>query len=307
MAEVRVGPIRATRDTITSLPRVSAVRLWQGMRHYPTLYAGLILILLVALFGLVGAKFVDPEMARAGSAPLDLKPTAKYPLGTDTMGRDMLTVLILGTPLTLRVGLIAAPVGLGVGVIFGFVSGFYGGWIDNLLRGAADVLITVPGLVILIVIAISLPGAVDVNVQALVIASLAWMWPTRTIRSQVLTMRERAYISVAKLSGMSGPEIIFKEMLPNLLPYLAASFTVAVASAILASIGLDALGLGPQNQPTLGNTIYWALFYSAPFRGLWWWWAPPIVVLVLVFVGLYLVTAGLDELANPRLRRVVRQ
>ena len=118
-------------------------------------------------------------------------------------------------------------------------------------------------------------------------------------------MRERAYVSVAQISGANVFEVIFLEMLPNLLPYLAASFATAVAAAMLATIGMDALGLGPQNQPTLGNTIYWALFYSAPLRGIWWWWAPPVVVLALVFGSLYMITAGLDPIANPRVRRQV--
>jgi peptide/nickel transport system permease protein len=199
----------------------------------------------------------------------------------------------------------AGAIGLAVGIVFGFVGGYYGGILDNLFKGAADVLITVPVLALLIVIAVSMPGTVTISMQALVIAGLSWMWPTRTIRAQVLTMRERAYVDVAKMSGSSGPEILFREMLPNLLPYLAASLVTAVALAILATIGMDALGLGPQNDWTLGNTLYWALFYSSPLRGMWWWWAPPTVVLAVVFVGLYLISAGLDQIANPRLRRAI--
>jgi peptide/nickel transport system permease protein len=129
------------------------------------------------------------------------------------------------------------------------------------------------------------------------------MYPTRTIRSQVLTIRERSYVQLARFSGMNGPEIIVKELAPNLLPYLAASFVGAVSAAILASIGLEALGLGPQNEPTLGMTIYWSLYYTSILRNLWWWWVPPIVVIVVIFVGLFLISAGLDQIANPRLRQ----
>jgi peptide/nickel transport system permease protein len=138
----------------------------------------------------------------------------------------------------------------------------------------------------------------------LIIASLAWMYPTRTIRSQVLTLRERAFVEVARLSGFNHLEIIFKELLPNLLPYLAASFVGAVSAAVLAAIGLEALGLGPQTEPTLGMTIFWSIYYGALLRGMWWWWAPPVAIIILIFIGLFLVSAGLDEIANPRLRRV---
>ena len=92
-------------------------------------------------------------------------------------------------------------------------------------------------------------------------------------------------------------------MLPNLLPYIAASFVTAVSQAILATIGLEALGLGPQNELTLGMMIYWAQYYGAILRGLWWWWSRPIAVIVIIFVGLLLTSAGMDELVNTRLRR----
>jgi peptide/nickel transport system permease protein len=175
--------------------------------------------------------------------------------------------------------------------------------IDAIVRTAVDILLTVPGLLVLIMVAASIKAFISVNVMALVIASLAWMYPTRTIRSQVLSLRERGYVQMARLSNMSTLEIIVREMLPNLIPYLAASFVGSVAAAVLASIGLEALGLGPQNDPTVGMTIYWAIYFNALIRGIWWWWVPPIVVVVFLFLGLFLLTSGLDEIANPRLRR----
>lgn len=262
-------------------------------------------MLFLLIVGLVGPRLTDIEGVKVGSALPDQPPSSEYPLGTDTVGRQILPLLIAGMPLTLRVGLIAGAIGLVIGVIFGFVAGYYGGFWDSLLRGAADIFLTVPGLMVLVVIASTLRGAVDLTTQALVVSSLAWMYPTRTIRSQVLTMRERGYVQIAKFSGMNGFEIIVKELVPNLLPYLAASFVGAVSAAILASIGLEALGLGPQNEPTLGMTIYWSMFYTSVIRGMWWWWAPPIVVIVAIFMGLYLISAGLDQIANPRLRRLV--
>jgi peptide/nickel transport system permease protein len=279
------------------------VRTWiDRLSTYRQLTVGIVIIVAIVLLGLVGPLFVDVNGAKVGSATPDQPPSLQYPLGTDTVGRGLLNVIVVGTPLTLSIGLIAGAIGLGVGIVFGFTAGYYGGVADNVLRGAADVFLTVPGLLILVVLASSTKGAVDVQTEALVVSALAWMWPTRTIRSQVLTMRERGYIQVARFSGMSGPKIIIQEMMPNLLPYLAASFVGAVAAAILASIGLEALGLGPQNDPTLGMTIYWALYYTTVMRGLVWWWLPPILVIVLIFVGLFMIAAGLDQIVNPRLR-----
>jgi peptide/nickel transport system permease protein len=279
------------------------VSTWLGrVFSYRQLTVGIFIIAGVVLLGLLGPLVVDVSGAKVGSDIPDLTPSLQHPLGTDTVGRDLLSVIIVGTPMTLSIGLIAGLIGLSVGIAFGFVSGYYGGAADVLLRGAADVFLTVPGLLILVVIASSTKGAVNVQTEALVVSALAWMWPTRTIRSQVLSMRERGYIQVARFSGTSDARIIIEEMLPNLLPYLAASFVGAVAAAVLASIGLEALGLGPQNQPTLGMTIYWALYYTTVMRGLVWWWLPPIVMIVLIFVGLFSIAAGLDKIINPRLR-----
>ena len=271
------------------------------VRNHPQLVAGLAVVFVVVTFGPVGSLFVDTDLSRVGSAPANLTPTVDHLLGTDAAGRDLLAVMVAGTPLTLWVGFVAGVVGLGIGTILGFVAGYFGGWIDTVIRGAADVLMTIPGLLFLVVLATSLHTTVTVNMMALVVASLAWMIPTRTIRSQVLSMREAGYVQVARLSGLGDLEIIARELLPNLLPYLAASFVSAVGAAVLASIGLEALGLGPQNEPTLGMTIYWALYYTSLLRSVWWWWAPPMVIIVLIFVGLFLVSMGLDRIANPRM------
>jgi peptide/nickel transport system permease protein len=112
---------------------------------------------------------------------------------------------------------------------------------------------------------------------------------------------------MARLSGASTPAIMFKEMMPNLLPYLAASFTGNVSGAILAVTSLEVLGLGPTRIPTLGMTIFYAISASAILRGMWWWWGVPIVALIWIFSGLFLMTIGLDEIANPRLRGIKPQ
>jgi peptide/nickel transport system permease protein len=214
-----------------------------------------------------------------------------------------LPVLIVGAPRTLEIGLIAGTVGVLLGTLLGFTAGYFGGVTDSIIRSVADVALSVPSLAVLVVIASVISSELSPEIMALVVASLAWMYPTRTIRSQVLTMRERAYVEVARLSGFSDLEIIFKELIPNLLPYLAASFVGAVSAAVLAAIGLEVLGLGPQSEPTLGMTIFWANYYGALLRGMWWWWAPPVVIIIVLFIGLFLIAAGLDELANPRVRR----
>ena len=273
------------------------------LRRNMSLVVGSGLLLFLLLFVVIGHFVVDPEDARALSVRPLQPPSWRYPFGTDRQGRDLLAVMVVGTPLTLRIGFIAGFLGVGIGTVLAFTAAYYRGMTDTLIRGIADIGLTVPGLLVLIIIAVSIRGGLSVNQMAVVVASLAWLNPTRTIRAQVLSLRERGYVEIARMSGMSGPEIIFLELMPNLLPYLAATLVNAVSSAILASIGLEVLGLGPIDAPTLGMTLYWVNFNAAMINGWWWWWTAPTAIIVIVFLGLFFVTVGLDEIANPRLRR----
>lgn len=280
-------------------------RLWavaSYCRSNRKLLIALSIILALVLFHVIGSLVVDPGRADPLSGAPCQPPSREYLLGTDFAGRQLMEVIIVGMGLTLRIGVQAALMGLVIGTFLGFVSGFYGGRLDTVIKGAADVLIPLPSLLVLVVLAAMIPGVITLEYMVLVVGGLSWMWPTRVIRAQVLSMREKAYIQVARLSGMTNLEVIFKEMMPNLLPFLGASFVGTTAAAVLATIGLEALGLGPQHLPTLGMTIHWAIVRGAVFLGMWWWWMPPIVIIVVLFVGLFLLTIGLDEIANPRLK-----
>jgi peptide/nickel transport system permease protein len=213
----------------------------------------------------------------------------------------MLAVLLVGAPRSLWIGMIAAGIGMIVGITLGFTAGFMGGWVDTVIRTLSDAFITIPSLAVLIVIS-AFVSFNNITYMALMLALFAWPGPTRLLRSQVLSMRERGYVQMARLSGASVFNIMFFEMMPNLLPYLAASFTGNVSGAILAATGLEVLGLGPTRIPTLGITIFYAIRAAAILRGMWWWWGIPIAALILIFTGLFLMTVGLDEIANPRLR-----
>jgi len=275
------------------------------LRRNLSLVVGIALLSALGLFVIIGHLVVDTSKSRPLSAPAVQAPSLAHPFGTDRQGRDLFATMVAGTPLTLRIGFIAGMLGVGIGAILGFASAYYRGRLDAVVRGVVDIGLTVPGLLVLILIAVSLRRGLTVNQMAIIVASLAWLNPARTIRAQVLSLRERGYVEVARLSGMSGSEIIVKELMPNLLPYLAATLVNSVSSAILASIGLEVLGLGPIDSPTLGMTLYWVNFNAALINGWWWWWTAPITIILVVFLGLFFLTVGLDEIANPRLRRVI--
>ncbi len=276
------------------------LRLFNSQRITTNLIIGLVILAIVILVSLLGPMFVDMELIEVGAVAPSKPPSAEYLLGTDSQGRDMLAVLISAIPQTLKMGLIAGIVGVSIGLLLGLLSGFFGGPLDTVIRVFADSLMTVPGIAILLVIASNIES-MTVEVMGLTVAALAWMYPTRTIRSQVLSIRERPYMAVARANGESELEVLFREVMPNLVPYVAASLVASINGAILATVGLESLGLGAQNVHTLGTTIYWARRYSAVLRGQWWWWAPPIIVVSLIFIGLFLVSMGLDRFANPAL------
>jgi peptide/nickel transport system permease protein len=204
-------------------------------------------------------------------------------------------------PKSMQVGLIAAFIGTFLGAFIGFASGYFGRLIDALLRVLIDVFLSVPSLLFLILIAALVKG-VGVPTMALIIGFFAWPSPARQVRAQVLSLKERAFVQVARLSGMGGLEIIFRELMPHMLQWLGANFVNAFIAAILAESGLSLLGLGPQGEMTLGMMIYWALSYGAILQNLWWWWLSPVLTLILLFLALYLIHLGFDEVSNPRLR-----
>ncbi len=286
----------------------------------PKLLFGVVVIVLMFMLEFIGPLVWDTSMATAASAPLNVPPiwvtkdlgpgfqpaNPAHPLGTESSGRDMLALLLVATPRSLRVGFIAAGVGMVAGIILGFSAGYLGGWIDTVIRVLADAFVTIPALAVLIVIA-ALVNQITIETMALLLALFAWPRPTRYIRAQVLSMREQGYVQMARLSGASSIDVMFKEMMPNLLPYLAAAFIGTVSANILAATSLEALGLGPTRIPTLGMTIFFAINGAAILRGMWWWWGFPILMLVIIFIALFSMNIGLDEIANPRLRGVQAQ
>ena len=300
-------------EPVPSTPKMGRLNRWDTPWLNWKFLSGMSIIGLIVLIGIFGRLFWNMDLVYVASSPLNLPPvgfenrrgqqgTWEHPLGTENRGCDMLALMVIGGPNSLYVGVVAASLGISVGVILGFLAGFIGNWVDDLIRLISDTTLTIPSLLVLIIIQALIPQ-VSLTLMAFLLALFAWPAPTRLIRAQVLSMRESGYVQMARLSGASAFRLMFGEIMPNLLPYLAASFIGSAAGAILAAVGLEGLGLGPQRVPTLGRTIYLALESSALLRNMWWWWGLPTLVLAIIFIGLLLINLGLDEIANPRLRR----
>ena len=274
--------------------------LWDLLRNR-NFTIGATVFLAMLLAALIGGLLVDPAEKLSGSFPPRQPPLQDTLLGTTSLGQSIAIQLTEAIPNSILVGLIAATVGTALGALIGFTSGYFGGWVDAVLRMLIDVFLSVPSLLFLILIA-ALVRSVNVVTLAIIIGAFAWPSPARQVRAQVLSLKERGFVQVAVISGMSGMEIVVRELIPHMAQWLGANFVNAFIAAVLAESGLSILGLGPQRQMTLGMMIYWALSYSAIFQNLWWWWLAPVLSLMVLFIALYLVHIGLDEVSNPRLR-----
>ncbi len=274
------------------------------LRRNKSLVFGLIILLFLITFTVGGMLTINPKHAYPLAVKSKQPPSLQYPLGTDFFGRDMTAAMVVGMWQTALIGVLAGAIGTLIGVVLGFISAYFGGAIDAVIKGICQILTPIPGFLIQVVIAGSIDKrSVTIYTMALVVVLLAWMGPTLVIRSQVLSMKERQFVSVAKLSGVGDLGIIFTEILPNLLPFLAAAFVTQVFGAVFASFYLSVLGLGPLREPLMGNLIWAAQGQSAFFNGWWWWPIWPSLAMVLILSSLALINMGLDELANPRVRR----
>jgi peptide/nickel transport system permease protein len=278
--------------------------LFRYLRRNKSLAIGLLLLLMLTAFTVFGMLTIDKSRAYPLTVPAKQPPSAKYPLGTDFFGRDLYPAMVVGLWQTALIGVLAGGMGTLIGVTLGFTSAYFGGPIDTGIKSICQILIPIPAFLIQVILAGSLDKrSVTVYTMAFIVVLLSWMGPTLVIRSQVLSMKERQFVSVAKLSGMGDLGVIFSEIMPNLLPFIAASFVGAVFGAVFASFYLAVIGLGPLREPLLGNTIWAAQTQGAFFNDWWWWPIFPAVAMVVILGSLALINMGLDELSNPRIRR----
>jgi peptide/nickel transport system permease protein len=227
------------------------------------------------------------------------------PLGTDNFGRDVLTELVKATGISLLIGFVAGSIATLIGLSLGLISGYLGGLMDDGIMFVTNLLTVIPTLVLLILISFSIGqerrGPVTI---AVVIGLTSWVWTTRAVRAQVISLRNRDHVNLSKLSGHSIFRIILADILPYIASYVVMALILQVSSAILAEAGLSILGLGPRTTetPTLGLMLNWAFIYQAQILGKWWAYIPVIIVIALISFSLNLMNTGLDQVFNPALR-----
>jgi len=264
---------------------------------------GLIIVLFFLLLGIIGpmiSKYQDPlDYVGQGYQP----PSKEHWLGTTTFGQDVFTQLVYGIRSSFFVGLVGGGIATIIGLIIGFLAGYEGGWIDELLMMLTNILLVSPTLALLIIVAAYLPYR-GVFIQSIIIGLTAWPWTARAVRSQTLSLRTREFVNLARISGRSHMKIIIYEILPNMMSYVFMVFILQFGGAILAAVGLDFIGLGPSRGISIGLMLQNAVLWNAIQLGMWWWAIPPGLVITLVVGALYFMNVGLDEVFNPRLREM---
>jgi len=233
-----------------------------------------------------------------------LEPSREHLLGTDKWGRDWAALLVLGLRYSLVIGFLSGTVATLISVILGFVSGYKGGRLDSVLRTLTDMVLVIPALPILITVAAYIKFF-SIVAMALLLALFSWAFGMRTIRAQVLSLRARPYVDLARVSNLNDMQIIFEELVPNLLPFLGVALASSTAVAILAETGLELIGVGPGgNIITLGLMVNFAQSWGSLALGYYALLFAPVVALILIFVSMNLINMGLEEVFNPRLKRV---
>lgn len=235
----------------------------------------------------------------------DLVNAQTFVLGTDNFGRDVLTELLVATRTSLRVGVIAGIVATLIGLFLGLMAGYIGGFVDDFIMFIANLFTVIPSFVILILISNAVGQSNrGVGLVAVIIGATAWTWTTRSVRSQVISLRNRDHVNLSKLSGHSLMRIVFTDILPYIASYVVMAFILQISSGILSEAQLSMLGLGPSTTttPTLGNMMNWATMFNAHLNGSWWAYFPVVLMIALISFSLNLMNTGLDQVFNPQLR-----
>ncbi len=275
-------------------PRTPLAKYIPDRRLAAVVAAVLSLAIVAALAGYISDK--DP--IRTGYAKGLTPPSPSFPFGTDQLGRDIFTWVLHGLRVSLIVGISSALIAMSIALVLGMLSGYFGGWIDNLVMRVADVFLSIPRF-ILILFAVILFSPTLLNI-VLVIGLFSWPEPARIVRSEVLSAKSREYVLAARSMGASDLDIMFSEIAPNIAPTALAVGALLVSDSILIEAALSFLGLGDPDLPSLGRML--SIARQAIFAGGWWALLFPSIFIIVLIVLFNLLSDLINEVYNPRLR-----
>ncbi|MBR9982545.1 MAG: ABC transporter permease [Desulfatitalea sp.] len=239
---------------------------------------------------------VDPDISYASP------PSARHWLGTDNIGRDILSQLLTGARVAFLVGITAAFISIVIGTLLGMVAGYGGKILDALLMRLADMVMVMPSLLVILLLSV-LFGQLSIWTIVILIALFRWPAVARVIRSQTLTLKQRPFIDMARVAGASHLRILFRHILPNVLPMALLYMTFRITSAIIVEAALSFLGFGDPNTVSWGMMLQWVWktghMFQAPY-----WLLPPGICISLMTLSFYMMGRAMEEVLDPRLRKI---
>jgi peptide/nickel transport system permease protein len=283
--------------------RRAAADAWREFRRNRPGMAGLVVLGLVVLMALAAPLLADADGLRAVNTtqnPAFAHPGGDFPLGTDHLGRSVLTQVIWGARISLLVGLAATVLAVVIGSLIGITAGYFGGRTGGLLMRVTEWFLVIPFLPLAIALAVVL-GPSIANI-ILVIGITSWPSTARVIRAQVLTLKERLYVDRSRALGASDRHVMQHHIVPNVSPLILANLTLTVPVAILSETTLSFLGLGDPTRASWGKMLNEAFDAGALTAGAWWYYIPPGVGILLVVLAFTLCGQALEEVLDPRLR-----
>jgi len=260
-------------------------------------------VLLCILTFLVITSFFSPyDPIKWLQVPRDRPPSWSHLLGTNSKGQDVFWEATFSIRNSLIIALIAGFISRIIAVLVGFVAGYKGGITDRILMGISDGLLVIPLFLVLVLVAMLLRESLTLVSTGLLLAFFGWAWDARTIRSQILSLREREFTQTSLLSGNGTLSLVTKEYFPLTIPLIFSTLINNIAWAIGMEIVLAILGLVRLDIPTLGTTLQWAITYQSMLLGHWWWILTPVVLTIVLLVALYWFSVSVSEYLDPRMR-----
>ena len=291
--------IPVTSVGTTSVSRFAGII--SSLRRSPAGFIGFVVVALLVLVSAIG-PFFTPEIAPNVKEILLPAGSAGHLLGTDNEGKDVLAQMIGGGRTVIFVGFFAAAISTAIAIILGSLAAYLGGWVDSAVVTAADVVLTIPPIILLAVLGAFFKLDSPI-LLALLVGVLSWPVLTRAVRAQVLSLKEREFVEAARLLDLGTVRVVFVEILPNMASFILMNFMIGVTNAIYQLVGLYLLGLAPLTGSNWGIMLNraWiggAIFNEASLA----WILSPVVAIVLLLLGLVMMTRSLEEILNPRLR-----
>jgi peptide/nickel transport system permease protein len=260
-------------------------------------------IFLVVVAAMILLSFVSPyDPGKSFVVAMDKPPSLGHIFGTDSRGKDIFWWMTFAVRNSLLMGVITAVISRIIAILVGLTAGYQGGWIDRVLMSFNDSFVIMPLLPILILLGFLLHDMMNLFMLGVVLGFFGWPYDARLIRSQVLSLKERSFTRTAVYSGTNGFWITINEHLPFVLPIVFATTINNLLWSIGMEVTLSVLGLSDLTTPSIGTALFWANQHGALVAGVWWWLAAPALVAIILFLGLYLFFASINEYIDPRTR-----